>query len=404
MSSDRVATVAELQADGILRVEDGNHGEYRPRPDEFVEAGTSFIRAADLDDGRVQFDFASRINDVARRRITKGIGAPGDILLSHKGTVGKVALVAEDAPAFVCSPQTTFWRTLRTDVLDRGYLYAFLRSRAFMDQLAARMSETDMAPYVSLTAQRTLRVHLPPIEEQRRVAGALTAFDERIELDRRLIRTLRDAALATGTQAIRGDPVALGSIADLQRGFGYRSEGLADQGTSMISMGTAERRGWLKRSGLRHYDEPVRSKYHVGPWDLLVVNVDLTWKLDVLGWPLIVPSDLTDAVVSNDIYVIRLRADNVWKRSLVWAALQTSEARAWLEGVAKGTTVASVSAADVLMVPIAVGDSPQSRLLAASTEATIERAWTAELEAENLARVRDALLPRLLGGAVALAS
>jgi hypothetical protein len=32
-------TVAELQQAGTILVEDGNHGEYRPRPDEFVKGG-----------------------------------------------------------------------------------------------------------------------------------------------------------------------------------------------------------------------------------------------------------------------------------------------------------------------------------------------------------------------------
>ena len=116
----QTATVLELQRDGVLLVEDGNHGEYRPRPDEFVDAGVAFIRAADMDTGRVLFESAARINKRARDKITKGIGAPGDVLLSHKGTVGKVALVADDAPPFVCSPQTTFWRTIdRQRLLDR---------------------------------------------------------------------------------------------------------------------------------------------------------------------------------------------------------------------------------------------------------------------------------------------
>ncbi|NJD26896.1 MAG: restriction endonuclease subunit S [Chloroflexi bacterium] len=190
MSEVRRATVAELQAEGILLVEDGNHGESRPRPDEFVDSGVAFVRAADMDAGRVLFETASRINDRARQRITKGIGAPGDILLSHKGTVGKVAIVQGDAPPFVCSPQTTFWRTLRTDVLDRHYLYAYLRSAQFHRQLASRAGETDMAPYVSLTAQRQLVVVLPPIAEQRRIAAILGALDEKIELNRRIAASI----------------------------------------------------------------------------------------------------------------------------------------------------------------------------------------------------------------------
>lgn len=192
----RSATVAELQRDGILRVEDGNHGEYRPRKDEFVSSGVAFIRAADMDGGMVLFDSASKINDVARKRITKGIGAPGDILLSHKGTVGKLGIAPEEAPPFVCSPQTTFWRTLDTNSLDRKYLYAFLRSPEFKAQLATRASETDMAPYVSLTSQRGFSVTLPPLGEQRAIAHILGTLDDKIELNRRRNQTLEAMARA----------------------------------------------------------------------------------------------------------------------------------------------------------------------------------------------------------------
>jgi len=191
-----VATVSKLQYAGVLLVVDGNHGEYRPRPDEFVNEGVAFIRAADMDSGRVLFESAARINETARARITKGIGAPGDVLLSHKGTVGKVSLVRNDAPPFVCSPQTTFWRTLDETRLDRRYLYAFLRSPGFHAQLATRAGETDMAPYVSLTSQRGLSVPLPPIQIQRAIASILGMLDDKIELNRRMNETLEAMARA----------------------------------------------------------------------------------------------------------------------------------------------------------------------------------------------------------------
>lgn len=188
-------TVSDLQRAGVLLVEDGNHGESRPRPDEFDTAGVHFVRAADMDHGRVLFDRASRINEVARRRITKGIGAPRDVLLSHKGTVGKIALVSDDAPSFVCSPQTTFWRSTNA-ALNYRYLYAFMRSPDFHRQLHSRAGETDMAPYVSLTAQRTLEVVIPTPKEQQGIASMLGALDDKIELNRRTNETLEAMARA----------------------------------------------------------------------------------------------------------------------------------------------------------------------------------------------------------------
>jgi type I restriction enzyme S subunit len=189
-------TVRELQREGILLVEDGNHGEYRPRPNEFVDAGVAFVRAADMDSGRVRFESASRINERAHQRITKGIGAAGDVLLSHKGTVGKVALAPDNSPPFVCSPQTTFWRSLDPNALDRRYLYAFMRSSLFHAQLATRAGETDMAPYVSLTSQRELTVTLPPIGTQRAIAHILGTLDNKIELNRKMNHTLEAMARA----------------------------------------------------------------------------------------------------------------------------------------------------------------------------------------------------------------
>ena len=174
--------VIDLQNDGLLLVADGNHGNDRPRRDEFCEVGTSFIRAADMDNGRLLFESAQCINDTAMERIRKGVGAGGDVILSHKGTVGKVAYVPLDAPPFVCSPQTTFWRTLDNDQIDRRYLYAFLNSQHFRNQLYSRANETDMAGYVSLTSQRGLKVVLPPIEEQRAIASILGALDDKLSL------------------------------------------------------------------------------------------------------------------------------------------------------------------------------------------------------------------------------
>ena len=189
-------TVSELQRAGILLVEDGNHGENRPRRHEFVSEGTAFIRAADMDAGRILIDKASRITDTAVRRIRKGIGAPGDILLSHKGTIGKVARAPHDMPPFVCSPQTTLWRCLDESILDPGYLYAYLSSPTFRSQLGTLSGETDMAPYVSLTSQRTLQVFLPPLREQRAIAHILGSIDDRIEMSRRLSQTLESATSA----------------------------------------------------------------------------------------------------------------------------------------------------------------------------------------------------------------
>jgi type I restriction enzyme S subunit len=190
------ATVAELQREGVLLVEDGNHGEYRPRPHEIGTEGRPHIRAADLADGRIDFAAAQRINDEASARISKGQAQPLDVILSHKGTVGRVGIAPEGCEPFVCSPQTTLWRAVNRNQLDPRYLHAQLRSHLIQGQLRLVMNESDMAPYVSLTSQRGFRVCVPPIEEQRAIASVLGVFDDKIESNRRLM-TAHERAAAT---------------------------------------------------------------------------------------------------------------------------------------------------------------------------------------------------------------
>ncbi len=147
-------------------------------------------------DGEVLFDSASKISSRARERITKGIGKPGDILISHKGTVGRIARAPVDAPDFVCSPQTTFWRSTNEEILSQDYLYAYMRSPKFAQEFQVRSGETDMAGYVSLTSQRCLVLSIPPLELQRPIAELVSALDDKLRRNRRTNETLEGMSQA----------------------------------------------------------------------------------------------------------------------------------------------------------------------------------------------------------------
>lgn len=192
----RIASVSELAQEGVIFVEDGNHGEYRPLKDEFVGRGVPFVRPPDLNDGQVDLVNCSKINNEAFARVRKGIGQGGDVILSHRATVGRVAMASPDAPIFVTNPGTTVWRSTDSAQLDQRYLYCFMRSPAFAEQLAAEVGNNCTFDYVSLSQQRNLLVPLPQIHEQRAIADILGSLDDKIELNRRMNQTLEQMARA----------------------------------------------------------------------------------------------------------------------------------------------------------------------------------------------------------------
>jgi type I restriction enzyme S subunit len=190
-------SILELQNEGILLVEDGNHGNDRPRKDEFTDNrdGICFIRAADIKDGAIKFDECSRINNTAFDRIRKGKSNPGDILITHKGTVGTLAFVPpSSSEKFVCSPQTTFYRVTDVETIDREFLYTFMRSHYFLDQFNMYAGETDMAPYVSLTNQRKLKISFPPLDEQKKIKHLISLLDKKISFLKQANKTIEQIA------------------------------------------------------------------------------------------------------------------------------------------------------------------------------------------------------------------
>jgi len=426
--------VAELQARGWLLVEDGNHGEDRPRPSEFGDGETVFIRAADMSGGRVLFGQAQRISEVARARIRKGVGQPGDVLFSHKGTVGKLALVPLDAPLFVCSPQTTFWRALDDHRIDRRFLYYFMSSRAFVDQWQARKGETDMADYVSLTAQRDLLVAIPPIERQRAVGRILGALDDRIELNREMNRMLEAMAQALfKSWFVDFDPViakAAGrqpfgmdaeTVALLPNRFVDSEMGQIPEGWRVSTIGEETR---VVGGSTPSTDEPRF-------WEGGRFNWTTPKDLSNLATPILLDSDrhiteaglkqISSVLLPRGTVLLSSRAP-IGYTAIAWAptainqgfiamvcdrTLGTQYVFHWvresLEEIlarAGGTTFAEISKASFRPIPVLVPPPGLVEKFEVVVGGLFERVAGNVQENNTLAAIRDYILPRLLSGEI----
>lgn len=381
------ATVRDLVARGVLLVEDGNHGEYRPRPSEFVEVGAPFIRAADMSNGTIDFQRAGKINSVAWARIRKGIGAPGDVILSHKGTVGRVAVAPLDSPEFVCSPQTTFWRSLDSTVLDQRYLRYVMQSPDFVRQLEVFKGQTDMAPYVSLTDQRSMELELPLIEEQHAIAELLGALDDKIAANGRLIIVI-DALAGSTWQNATADRVAvpLSSLARFVNGKAFTKDA---SGTGRVVIRIAELNSGLGDSTV-YNDIDVPEEHLARPGDLL-----FAWSasLTVARW------FRPEAIINQHIFKVTPKDDySLW---LVNQALQRKLQEFKAIAADKATTMGHIQRRH-LDEPVVIPSAKQIDQLNELMSGLWDRALAAEQENLSLETTRDQLLPLLLSGKVCL--
>ena len=107
-------TVGGLVKRGVLeRPLDGNHGSIHPKGTDFVASGVPFIMASDLIGGGIDMVNCSFISIEQANSLRKGFARRGDVLLSHKATLGRTALIGEIPGDFVMlTPQVTYtsWR------------------------------------------------------------------------------------------------------------------------------------------------------------------------------------------------------------------------------------------------------------------------------------------------------
>lgn len=172
-------SVRNLIRMGSLSIQDGNHGEIHPVASDYVESGVPFIMANDVRNGLVNLETCKFINIEQAENLRIGFAQPGDILFTHKGTVGEVAVVPKqlDYGYIMLTPQVTYYRCKNNKIF-RDYLSFFLRSSSFKEQIKSISSKQSTRAYIGILAQRDFLFAIPPKEEQKEIAKFLNFINQ----------------------------------------------------------------------------------------------------------------------------------------------------------------------------------------------------------------------------------
>jgi type I restriction enzyme S subunit len=190
-----------------IEYQDGNHGELHPKSEDYVSDGIPFIMANHIVAGQVDFTICNYIEPELAATLRIGFARTDDVLLTHKGTIGRVGVVQENRfPYVVLTPQVTYYRCLRR--IAPRYLFWFFQSRYWQDQMHLVSSLGTTRGYVGLLDQRFLKLLLPTLTEQGAIAAYLDA--ETTKLDALIARVetavdqLREYRIALISAAVAG--------------------------------------------------------------------------------------------------------------------------------------------------------------------------------------------------------
>ena len=182
MSEWKEYTVQDLIDQGMLAEPmDGNHGSIHPKSSDYVSEGVPFIMANDLVNGVVDLINCSFISEKQAKTLKKGFAHPNDVLLTHKATIGRTAIVPNKYETIILTPQVTYYRVLKG--IDNRYLKYYFDSDFFQNTLRNWAGSGSTRAYIGITAQRKLPIILPPLNVQTKIATVLSLLDEKISLN-----------------------------------------------------------------------------------------------------------------------------------------------------------------------------------------------------------------------------
>ena len=158
-----------------------------------------WVTISDLAAGRIVTTTKERITRIGAAKSRSRLIPRGTLLLSFKLSLGKRAVSGCD---LFTNEAIAALQVLDHDVADRDYLYWALGSIAY-DRLVDRAAKGKTLNKAKL---KILQIPLPPLAEQKRIAGILDAADA-LRAKRREALAELDALLRSTFLGMFGDPV-----------------------------------------------------------------------------------------------------------------------------------------------------------------------------------------------------
>ena len=166
-------------------------GDHLPPPKS--SCGIPFITISNIDSTNhidfentlfVPIEYYNNLDSIRKPQVN-------DIIYSVVGSFGKPVLIKENRP-FVFQRHIAILRP-NNEIVDSRYLYYVMLSRDFYMQ-ADSVALGAAQRTISLTSLRNMKVQLPDLAVQRRIAEVLSRYDALIENYQRQIKLLEEAA------------------------------------------------------------------------------------------------------------------------------------------------------------------------------------------------------------------
>lgn len=348
-------------------------------------------------------DFVFIDQDVATA-LHKYKAGPGDVILVHRGTLGKIGLIPRK-PRFPNYIMGNSMLRIRCDAnkLLPEFLYYWLTSTEGQHFISSRAVQVGVpALPTPLRTLRELTLPVPSLGEQTQIVETLGALDDKIELNRRMNATLEAMAQAVfkewfvarnapGGAKEEWEEKTVGDLADINSWTLGKNDKL--DAIDYIEISEVNRGDIGKIERYARGEEPGRAKRRLRNGDTVMSTV----RPDRGAYFLCL--DPAESLIASSGFAVITPTKVPW--SFIHAALTQPEVFDYLGQQADGGAYPAVRPEIIGAYPVAWPDDQKVLDRFHEIVAPLyERAAHNRNESRTLAALRDTLLPKLMRGEV----
>lgn len=324
------------------------------------------------------------------------------ICVSCIGTVGKVFMVNKPA---ITNQQINSITDTKKNICVPDFLYYYLSiHQKDIENLAGGTT----MPIVNKTAFESLIIDLPDLETQQKIVRILSALDSKIELNNQQNQTLELILdkLYDENFINKCDndwtEYSLEELLDYKGGYSYTSKELVEtSNTGMMTIKNFERNGGFKIDGFKPLLPQKNRVPLIEPLDILIACTDVTQNADIIGNAVLVLNKNGYENITFSMDLVKIIPKNI-NKFILYMILKSKEFKGFALGYKSGTTVLHLNKKCLKEFKIQLPKEKEMEKFAEIVEATYKKIATNIKNSQELEKIRNILLPKLMNGGINL--
>ena len=379
----------------------------------FTTTGFPIIDGANLKEFTVTDNITKFVSEDKARSLHRSIAKRRDVVVTISGNVGQVSYIPDNSQyaEYLCS-QRQFRATFDESKIYVPYLVYYLHSVEGQSKILAFANQTGV-PALSqpLKNFRKIKINLPSLPEEKKIAAILSALDEKIAINRAINDNLQQQVSEIykswyqDYSCVEGIPLVETEYGHIPKGWHYSILGDLCKSVSVthkfgveklvfLNTGDVEEGRFLHSNYMAVSDMPGQAKKTIALGDILYSEIRPINKHYAY---VTFPSE--DYVVSTKLMVIR--AFGIDSRRL-YHYLTTEDVitKLQMEAESRSGTFPQIRFDNISKLPILIADDVTEAAFTTLLRTVYDQIGHNNSENEKLVSLRDNLLPRLMSGEI----